>query len=186
MFSQVARSLLLQGIMQTLAPSLLLSLLLAGGLACSDSTTSAPNCDGEKCDGFDLPESEIEASPCDGSIVDKSGRGLTGKIAGRLNDPLAKLVLRAGDDCPTSFEDIMEKLNSAAAQDGVSCDSRRSMLVSETAQALGEATSYRSVTALDCEQPEGTAGLVPPGFGGDNRTGVLFSLFGLSPDGDLP
>jgi hypothetical protein len=172
--------------MQALAPSLLLSLLLTGGLACSESTPAAPSCEGEKCDAFDLPESEIEASPCDGSIVDKSGRGLSGKIAGRLNDPLAKLVLRAGDSCPTSFEDIMEKLNSAAAQDGFSCDERRSMLVSETAQALGEATSYRSVTALDCEQPEGTAGLVPPGFGSSNRTGVLFSLFGLSPDGDLP
>jgi len=93
------------------------------------------------------------------------------------------VVFRAGDDCPRTFADIMKKLTAAEEQDGVSCQNRRTMLVSETAQALGEATSYRSVTALDCEQPEPS--IVPEGFGrGD--VGVLFSLFGLQAGGGMP
>ncbi len=163
---------------------LLLSLLVAGAASCASEGDSSSTCEGAKCDTLDLPESEVPASPCDGILVDKSGRRLQGKIAGRLQDPLSKLVFRAGDDCPTNFTEIMKKLNAAAEQDGVSCNNRRTMMVSETAQALGEATSYRSVTALDCTQPAG-AGIVPPGFG-SQPPGVLFSLFGLQAGDDLP
>ncbi len=162
---------------------LLLSLLLGATAACSSGPNSADSCDGDKCDAFDLPESEIEATPCDGVLVDKSGRGIQGKLAGRLTDPLAKLVFRSGDDCPVGFRDIMEKLTKAPETDGFSCDNLRTMVVSETAQALQQETNYRAVTALDCEQP--AEGIVPPGFG-SQPPGILFSLFGVRAGDDLP
>ena len=159
------------------------TLFLAG--CASEEAGDAPACRNDKCDGLDLPEDQVPASPCDGVMNDKSGRGFgTGKIAGRLEDPLAQLVFRKGDSCPTGFQDIMKKLEeNAAGDEKTSCDianGRRTMAVSETAQVLGRATQYRTVTAVDCTQVTDPP---QPGFG---PPGVLFSLFGVRPTGDLP
>ena len=160
------------------------SFLLPG--CASDEDSDPVECRNDKCDGLDLPEDQVPATPCDGIMVDKSGRGFgTGKIAGRLNDPLANLVFKKGDSCPTGFTDIMKKLQDNAAGDAeTSCDvagGRRSMAVSETAQVLNMPTNYRMVTAVDCTQKTDTP---PPGFG--NPPGILFSLFGIRPTGALP
>ena len=100
----------------------------------SDEDSTPVECRNDKCDGLDLPEDQVPATPCDGIMVDKSGRGLgNGKIAGRLNDPLANLVFKRGESCPTGFSDIMKKLQDNAAGDAeTSCDltnGRRSMAV---------------------------------------------------------
>jgi hypothetical protein len=59
-------------------------------------------------------------------------------------------------------------------------DSRRTMLISETAQALKRPTDYRSVTAIDCKQKPAD------GQNPQEEMGLLFSMFGLSPEGPLP
>ena len=160
------------------------TLMLTGCAA--DEAGEGVTCRNDKCDGLDLPEADVPATACDGIMLDKSGRGFgTGKVAGRLNDPLANLVFKRGDTCPTGFTDIMKKLEeNAAGDEQTSCDianGRRTMAVSETAQVLARATQYRTVTAVDCTQKVDTP---PPGFG--SPPGVLFSLFGVRPTGDLP
>jgi len=120
-------------------------------------------CADGRCD--DVPDSEVPPSPCDGIMVDDSGRG-NKKVAGRLNDPVAKLVFRAGDNCPTSFQDVMAKLRET---DKEGCpnesDGIQTRVVSETAQASGTPTSYRAVVTRTC--------------GGRATDGIIFSLFGL-------
>jgi hypothetical protein len=121
------------------------------------------DCSDGKCD--DIPDSEVPASPCDGTMVDHSGAG-NKKVAGRLNDPVAKLVFREGDSCPTTFQDIMAKLRET---DTEGCEGEKdgivTRLVSETAQAAGEPTGYRAVTSRRC--------------GGRSTDGIMFSLFGI-------
>lgn len=125
--------------------------------------------------GDDLNQGGI----CAGKIIDKTvgddGQDVI-DLEGRT-DILAQLVLKASgsaDDCPTSYAEIMAKLrevdkeNCAEAQDGI-----RTAVVSETAQVLGKADGYRTVTTREC----------------GNRTAheLLFSLFGLrSSDTELP
>ena len=115
------------------------------GIGCSSDskTPTSESCRGDKCDDLDLPDAEIAASPCDGFMLDASGRN-NRKVAGRLNDPLANLVFKAGDDCPRSFADIMAKLR---LTDKEGCPDEESgintRVVSETAQALDMPTSYR-------------------------------------------
>src|SRR5262245_60077697 len=62
--------------------------LLAGACA-AEGPTGGPDCCDGSCDELDKPDSEIPDSPCDGTLVDKSGRDHQ-KVAGRLNDPLAQ------------------------------------------------------------------------------------------------
>ncbi len=134
--------------------------------ACANPSDGDRSCADGKCD--ELPDSEVPSSPCDGIITDMSGRGHA-KVAGRNQDPIAKLVLQAGDTCPTSFVDMMAKLQ---ASDGaaIGCPKEQdggieTYVISETAQALGKPTSYRTVTSRQC--------------GDLFRSGILFSLFGL-------
>jgi hypothetical protein len=151
--------------MKTLAHLLAATSLL--GLACAPDSIDGEDgdCGGAKCDDAD----EAAETPCDGSMVDLAGRGLgTGKIAGLLGDPLAKLAFGTGDECPTTFPEIVDKLIASEK-----CDGHRSMLVSETAQLLGEATDYRSVTFMECEVEEG------------KRGSVWFSTFGIRAASDL-
>jgi hypothetical protein len=61
------------------------------------SPSDVKDCSEGKCD-----DSEVPDSPCDGILKDMSGAG-NQKVAGRNNDFFAKLVLRQGDSCPTTF-----------------------------------------------------------------------------------
>ncbi len=142
------------------------SLLAVPSLTASCATPTDDG-DGECADGRcdDRPDSEIPDSVCDGIMVDHSGRG-NQKVAGRLEDPVAKLAFREGESCPKTFQDIMQKLREtdkegcAGEQDGIS-----TRLISETAQPAGKATDYRAVVTRRC--------------GGRETHGVVFSLFGL-------
>ena len=158
----------------------LLTLCLAPALAlagCAAESTGGDSgsCTGEKCDDLDKPDSEVEDTPCDGTMIDLSGRGHD-KVAGRLNDPLAMLAFRNGDSCPATFADIMDKLRQTDTN-GCSADDPRAgintRLVSETAQATGSPTNYRGVVTRTCD--------------GRPKHGIIFSLFGLQAgDDELP
>lgn len=155
---------LLKNILLTTLP-----LTLAFGIGCSsDNGNTGPDadsCRGDKCDDLDLPDSEVADSPCDGIMIDESGRG-NAKVAARLDDPLANFVFKTGEDCPVTFQDIMAKLR---LNDTEGCADEESGIstraVSETAQAAGEATSYRLVTSRRC--------------GGRDTHELVFSLFGI-------
>jgi hypothetical protein len=124
------------------------------------------SCEGDKCDDLDKPDSEVEATPCDGIMVDRSGRG-NEKVAGRLHDPMANAAFRSGDDCPVTFQDMVAKLrvNDAEGCDGSPGAGMLSRAISESAQVMGAPTSYRMVTSRNC--------------GGRSGEGIMFSLFGI-------
>jgi len=149
-----------------LSLSLLCSLTAAGLAGCAaEGDPDEMACEGDKCDDLDKPDSAVPDSPCDGVMVDKSGRDHE-KVAGRLHDPLAVAVLQAGDDCPVTFQDIVAKLQ---VNDAADCSNTNGMLtraISETAQLAAKGTSYRTVTSRTC--------------GGRDNHGILFSLFGVS------
>jgi hypothetical protein len=151
--------------------------LLSTACASDDASTpeeELPTCDSGKCDGpLDLPDSEIAATPCDGVMVDLSGRK-NRKVAGRLNDPIANAVLKAGTSCPTTFTAILAKLREA---DKAKCpDTSQGLstrMISETAQLTGQASSMRAVLTRECAERK--------------EHEVFFSLFGLQPsDSALP
>ncbi len=139
------------------------SLVLPSMIGCAVPEDGNQDCANGRCD--DIPDSEVPATICDGVIVDKSGADHK-KVAGRLNDPFAKLALHSGDSCPTSFQDMMAKLRTTDAE---GCTDDRAgintRLVSETAQAAGSPTNYRAVTTRAC--------------GGRGAESIVFSLFGL-------
>lgn len=146
-----------------------LPLSLAIGVGCSSNSTPKNtennSCRDGKCDDLDLPDSEVPDSPCDGIMIDASGRN-NAKVAGRLNDPLANFAFKVGEDCPVNFADIMDKLR---LNDNENCPDEESgietRVVTETAQALDQPTSYRLVTSRKC--------------GGRATHELLFSLFGV-------
>jgi len=153
-----------------LAPALSLHV----GCAAESVGDGDADCTGAKCDDLDKPDSEVEDTPCDGIMVDKSGRG-NEKVAGRLHDPMANAVFRAGDDCPVTFQDMVAKLrvNDAEGCDGDPGAGMVSRAISETAQVTGAPTNYRMVTSRNC--------------GGRDGHGILFSLFGVSAgDTEMP
>jgi hypothetical protein len=117
-----------------------------------------------KCDLEDVPDSQVPATPCDGVLVDKSGRGLK-RVAGRLNDPLADLVLTPGPGCPTTYAAILERLLAADERGCADVGGLFSRAVSETAQLLERPTDYRLVTNKECS--------------GRDKHGILFSLSGI-------
>jgi hypothetical protein len=128
-----------------------------------------PTCDGGKCDGpLDVPDSEVAASPCDGVMVDLSGRK-NKKVAGRLNDPIANAVLKVGAKCPTTYKDILAKLREA---DKAKCPDTSAglstRLISETAQLTGQPSLMRGVVTRAC--------------GDRKEEDLFFSLFGLQPN----
>jgi hypothetical protein len=149
----------------------LFGLVFAG---CSDGAAQHADCDDGKCD-------DVPASPCDGKLRDLSGAG-NARVAGTLNDAFAKHVLRAGDSCPVTFAEMMEKLSRAdlGTAPSASCIGERhavrTNVISETAQLLGKPTSYRVVTTRACEDTSDIA-----------TDGVVFSLLGVTADpGSLP
>jgi hypothetical protein len=109
---------------------------------------------------------DVAKTPCDGIMIDKSGNKMKNP-ARSVDDPFAKAVLHAGDTCPTTFSEIMDKLRE---NDKEGCTEERdgieTRVISETAQAQGKATNYRAVVTRTC----------------NNRStdGIVFSLFGLS------
>ncbi len=111
---------------------------------------------------------DVAKTPCDGIMVDKSGNKMKNP-ARSVGDPFAKAVLHAGDTCPTTFTEIMDKLREndkegcPGEQDGI-----ETRVISETAQAMGKASGMRAVVTRTC----------------NNRStdGIIFSLFGLQPN----
>jgi hypothetical protein len=153
--------------LKTLALALAPFLALHAGCATDDGGDGGSACAGEKCDDLDRPDSEVEDTPCDGILIDESGRGHQ-KVAGRLNDPVARLAFRAGDDCPATYQAIMEKLRQNDTNNCPTDDRRAGIVtrvVSETAQAMGTPTNYRTVVSRTCD--------------GRQKHGILFSLFGV-------
>ncbi|MEM6992579.1 MAG: hypothetical protein AAF721_18850, partial [Myxococcota bacterium] len=133
-------------------------LLLLLPLACAAETApdeTSSNCRGAKCDEAD------GTSECD--VVDRSNGSASG-LADVLNhnDPLANAIFKKGDSCPSTYAELVKKLDEF---DGENCDMRTAP-VSETAQVMGVATNYRTVTTRDCD--------------GRPAHGMLFSLFGLA------
>jgi hypothetical protein len=148
--------------------SLVVPLVAALGCSGEPASDEDTECtDEEKCDLLSRPDSEIVATPCDGVIVDMSGRNHQ-KVAGRLRDPFAFKALRNGTDCPTTFADMMAKLRQHDTENCPTSDPRAGIdtrFVSETAQASGRPTSYRAVTTRTC---------------GTRKThSIMFSLFGV-------
>lgn len=156
---------------KVLNASLSAALLLSFGCSPGASTDS-DDCRGGKCDDLDKPDNEVEASPCDGIMIDMSGRN-NGKVAGRLNDPISNLAFRNGSDCPVSYTDIMEKLNRTDVE-GCDAEDKRAGIstrfVSESAQAAGQATNYRAVVTRTCNSRP--------------KHGIIFSLFGVQAGAD--
>jgi hypothetical protein len=124
------------------------TVLVVGG--CGSAGEDASDCSDGKCD---VPDSEVPPSPCDGLITDRSGAGHQ-KVAGRNNDFFAKLVLRPDGGCPTTVPEIMKKLRQTdtegACASGEPGAGMRTTLVSETAEATGMPTQYRTVTSRVC------------------------------------
>ncbi len=156
--------------MKTLQTMMLALLPALGAMGC----TAAPDdgdtdCTGDKCDDAD----EIQTTLCDSKFVDMSGRAKKVK-PGQLNDAFAKAIFKAGEGCPMSYEDVLEKLRET---DKAGCDSGAgaglvTRLVSERSQTLGTPDSYRAVVTRRCD--------------GRQEHEMVFSLFGLTPDGGLP
>ena len=145
---------------------LLSSLLVVPLVACGGDSSTESECRTSKCDGFDVPEEDVEETACDGELFDRSGRKLgNARIAGRLTDPLVSAALSDGADgtCPTTFAAIMDKLEAA------NCGVSFTQFVSETAQILNRPTQYRSVTTVNCDAGK-----------------IWFAQSGLTSDGQLP
>jgi len=155
---------------RTLATVFVAALAIGNFAACDDATEGNTNGgNGGKTDELTGPFA------CDDFIEDASGRGLPeGFLEGR-KDPLAQLVLKPGEDCPTSYAEIMTKLR---ANDTESCsvDNAKagisSYVVTETAQLLDMPTNYRVAVTRECD--------------GREEWELFFSLFGVQPDSGLP
>jgi hypothetical protein len=147
-------------------------LLLAAALAaCAPVDDGAdPSCTGDKCDDVDTP---APRTACDDAFVDLSGRA-TRVEPGSLDDAIARTIFKSGDDCPLSFPEVVAKMR---ATDRAGCEAgggagMKTRLVSERSQILGRPDSYRAVTSREC--------------GGRRAHALLFSSFGLTPDGGPP
>jgi hypothetical protein len=163
-----------------------LAVTLSGILAAAcagDQDDDDSTCSGSKCDSLD--DSEVPASPCDGVLLDRSGRKNSDgspieRVAGRLGDPLATMVYRTEGGCPTSFADIMQKLQQEDAADCVddgftATAGLNTRVVTEQAQLRDskQGAGYRTVTTRQC--------------GNREAFGLIFSSFGVNPDRtDMP
>ena len=121
------------------------TLMACGGEGNDKDNTQQNNntCVG-KCD------SEEGTPACSGLVVDHNGRELSDGIIKGLDDPLARYVLRRGEACPTSFDEVMDKLR---VEDSDGCDpmDRRAGIeasaISETEPAWKLAMPWASVVA---------------------------------------
>jgi hypothetical protein len=123
--------------------------------ACSPSGEPDADCRGGKCD--DLTEDPTTFA-CQG-VPDAAGK----------HDPIAELLIKKGDSCPSNFKEVMAKLD---AVDGEGCANAqggvRTALVSDRARLLGAPEAYRTVTTRTC--------------GGRPDHAIFFTLLGVQPD----
>lgn len=126
----------------------------------------------------------VGVDACTKLVAFACGRGLceagpvacedVGNAAGRefdlaaLKDPIAELVLKSGDSCPTDFPGVMAKLRETDASgcEGVR-DGIGTMVVSEEAQVTGTFGFARAVTTRTCNDRE--------------EHDIFFSILGPSP-----
>lgn len=139
--------------------------LITTALACAEQDG-----DGAGGGGGGKGDNLADEGVCAGAVLDKSqgddGTGLAD--LSELGDVFARLVLQAeGDACPTTYGEVMDMLREA---DKTNCegprDGIRSAVVSETAQVMGKADSYRVVTTRQC--------------GDRSPFELLFSTFGVT------
>jgi len=160
------------GVRHTFAiPAVLLTLsspLLPACVAPEDGPTAGrdPSAGGKADD--------LESTAACKSVVDRS-RGTSGGTIDptTLHDPIAQFVLAAAGECPKSWTELAAKLEE---HDTAGCEDEpgmRTMIVSESAHALGTAAEMRTVSVRTC--------------GGRAEHGLAFSLTGGTLDGsELP
>ncbi len=99
----------------------------------------------------DQADNPAASAPCIDAIEDKSGRALSPETIAGFDDPVAARILRAGDDCPTTWAETLAKLERTDADedcaDGLGV---RTSLISERSQLLAVADQYRSVSVRAC------------------------------------
>jgi hypothetical protein len=112
---------------------------------------------------------EAPAAACDVGNASKREFDLVA-----LADPIAELVLKSGDGCPSTYVETMEKLRKTDTQgcDSSPSDGISTAIVTEEGQVGGEFESGRSVITRTC--------------GGREEHDVFFSLFGVSAGSSLP
>lgn len=144
----------------------------------NQATTNNGSCNGGKCD-----EAGGEKPACEGSVVFNTPERFSDEMSAEeinaLNDPFANFVLKQGDDCPRSFDEVMAKLrefdNEGSCESGGTAGIK-SHVVTETAQIMDKAHklgdrdgSYRVVTTRKC--------------GSRDQFALTFSLFGAQVGG---
>ncbi|MBK8720151.1 MAG: hypothetical protein IPN32_36420 [Deltaproteobacteria bacterium] len=149
----------------TVTASICLALCLSP-IACGESSDDN-GAGGAGGKGDNLTDKGI----CAGAVIDKRTGDDGTELAdlSELADVFAQKVLQAeGDEgtCPTTYGEIMAKLRETDKEncEGVR-DGLRTAVVSETAQVMGKADTYRTVTTRQCGDREPHE--------------LLFSLFGL-------
>lgn len=88
-----------------------------------------------------------------------------------LDDPISAFLIKAGDACPASYRDMVEKLREI---DGEGCEEGRDLvtrIVSDDARIDPNANNYRTVTSRAC--------------GSRPAHGLLFTLLSVSANEDL-
>ncbi|MFO0634990.1 MAG: hypothetical protein U0168_19270 [Nannocystaceae bacterium] len=151
--------------MRTAISTRLLLALACTPFACGEATDDESGGAGGKGDSLE------DKGICAGAVIDKrlGDDGTELADISELTDVFAQKVLQADGDegCPTTYTEIMAKLRQTDKEncEGVR-DGLRTAVVSETAQVMGKADSYRTVTTRQC---------------GDRQPHeLLFSLFGLT------
>ncbi len=166
----------------TLRTLLVLALAPVGFAGCggdSDEGTEANSGGGKADDVNDLDPAEFACASqfSDSSLrADRPGRDFDRLV--ELNDPFAIAVLKEPEGgCPTSFNDVLEKLAVTDAEECSGTNGMKTALVSEIGQHTDEdgefrfdvdQIGFRAVSAREC--------------GGRNTWEMVFSLFGASAD----
>lgn len=101
------------------------------------------------------------------------GQELSPDDFARLQDPVARTLLRGGDGCPTTFEGIQDKIT--AAQPDCGPDRIHFGLISETTSLTGQANDFRTVFYRGEDFRDGACSQQRP-------SDLLISLFGLGPN----
>ncbi len=132
--------------------------------SCVGPGDDSGTCADGKCD-----EDVVSACDAEQKIHDLSGGGATTSLATSLNDTFARMVMRRGGSCPTTFADILTKLKQQVAADPACGESEfekqlSTRFISETAQLTQMPGRYRTVTTQSCA----------------SVNAVIFSLFGVA------
>ncbi len=139
-------------------------------------TTAITACDAPETDTPDRERpaggkaDDLDTNAACPTVIDRS-RGVDGGAIdlSALHDPIAQFVLRAEGECPTNWTELAATLaerDTAGCEDGAGM---RTMIVSESAHALGTEAEMRTVSLRTC--------------GGRPDHGLAFSLTGGTLDG---